>query len=277
MLEGGAKVRGLFKKKSEADRPLVSIITPCLNSEKYLEQTIKSVVNQTYDNIEYIIIDGGSTDSTLDIIKKYEHFIAYWVSEPDKGLFDAMNKGISLATGELAGIINSDDWYHINAAEWVIEVYRDNPRTDVFHGDLLHLRLEGGYVRKEDCADGQHYRRKGSHENMLETCGPFHPTCFVNRKRIYLNYKYNYKIKYGADYDFMLSLYCMGKKFYYIPQTIAYFRPVGQSSEVCYLPIWECFQMRKKYNFLKAFKRLFLETKAYVVAFLFVRKRKLIR
>jgi glycosyltransferase involved in cell wall biosynthesis len=79
--------------------PLVSIVTPCLNSEKYLEQTIRSVINQTYRNIEYIVVDGGSTDGTPGIIRKYEDRITRWISEPDKGVYDAMNKGIALSSG----------------------------------------------------------------------------------------------------------------------------------------------------------------------------------
>ena len=91
--------------------PKVSIITVCLNSEKTLEQAIQSVISQTYKNIEYIIVDGASTDGTLDIISKYENKITKWVSEKDQGLYYAMNKGIDMATGDIVGIINSDDWY----------------------------------------------------------------------------------------------------------------------------------------------------------------------
>ena len=89
----------------------VSIITVCYNSAKTIEHTIKSVAGQDYGNIEYIIIDGGSTDGTLDIIDRYKDKISVLVSEPDEGIYDAMNKGISIASGELIGMINSDDWY----------------------------------------------------------------------------------------------------------------------------------------------------------------------
>ena len=89
----------------------ITVITVCYNSEKTIEKTIKSVINQDHVDKEYIIIDGASTDSTLDIIKKYENYITKWVSEPDHGIFDAMNKGISLATGDIIAFLNSDDWY----------------------------------------------------------------------------------------------------------------------------------------------------------------------
>jgi len=99
-----------FKAKDGVVRlPLVSIITVVLNGEKYLEETIKSVINQTYPNVEYIIIDGGSTDGTVDIIKKYENYIDYWVSESDKGIYDAMNKGIDVILGEWVNFMNAGD------------------------------------------------------------------------------------------------------------------------------------------------------------------------
>jgi len=109
--EGGLRTKGYFKKSFE-DKPLISIITVVFNGEKYLEETIQSVINQTYDNVEYIIIDGGSTDGTLDIIKKYEDQIDYWVSEKDNGIYDAMNKGIDLAAGKWINFMNAGDRFY---------------------------------------------------------------------------------------------------------------------------------------------------------------------
>ena len=105
--EGGKRIKKGPKKK----KILFSIITVVLNNEKYLEKTIKSVLNQSFKNFEYIIIDGGSTDKTLEIIKKYENRLDYWVSTKDRGIYDGFNKGMSLALGEYIGIINSDDVY----------------------------------------------------------------------------------------------------------------------------------------------------------------------
>ena len=108
--EGGARTQGL-KRGSTEGRPLVSVITVVFNGAATLEHTIRSVIEQTYGNVEHIIIDGGSTDTTLDILRKYESKIDYWVSEKDAGIYDAMNKGIVLARGDYIGILNADDYF----------------------------------------------------------------------------------------------------------------------------------------------------------------------
>src|SRR3990172_7180600 len=108
--EGGLRTKGIYRKSQE-ERPLISVITVVYNGAKYIEQTIQSVINQTYDNIEYIIVDGASTDNTLKIINKYEDRIDYWISEADSGLWNAMNKGVRLATGDILNFLNSDDFY----------------------------------------------------------------------------------------------------------------------------------------------------------------------
>jgi glycosyltransferase involved in cell wall biosynthesis len=108
--EGGLRTQGFFKT-SLKDKPLITVITVVFNGEQYLEETILSVINQAYDNVEYIIIDGGSTDSTLEIIRKYEHAIDYWVSEKDKGIYDAWNKAVKLSCGEWISFLGADDSY----------------------------------------------------------------------------------------------------------------------------------------------------------------------
>lgn len=111
----------------------ISLITPTFNQGKYIEKTIQSVLNQNYPNLEYIIIDGGSNDNTIDIIKKYEKHLAYWVSEPDKGQSDAINKGISQATGDIINWINSDDWIEENSLFHVASAFA-NPNIDIYCG-----------------------------------------------------------------------------------------------------------------------------------------------
>jgi glycosyltransferase involved in cell wall biosynthesis len=107
----------------------ISIITPSFNQAQYLEQTIDSVLSQDYPNIEYIVIDGGSTDGSIDIIKKYEKHLAYWVSEPDSGQSQAINKGVQRATGDVINWLNSDDYYHSGALQTVADAFKDRRVT----------------------------------------------------------------------------------------------------------------------------------------------------
>ena len=120
---------GFRKSKNKIQKkPLFSLITVVLNNEKFLEKTIQSVLNQKIKNFEYIIIDGGSSDSSLKIIKKYEKKISYWVSEKDMGLYDAFNKGLILASGDIVGIINSDDTYTPECLKIVDDYFQKNQK-----------------------------------------------------------------------------------------------------------------------------------------------------
>ena len=120
------------------DKPLISIITPVLNDARFMEQTIKSVINQDYKNIEYIIIDGGSTDGTLDIIKKYADKIDLWVSEPDKGIYDAQNKGVFKAKGKYFAVLNSGDYYAgKDVVSKVAAGIIDDPKVDYIYSNAL--------------------------------------------------------------------------------------------------------------------------------------------
>lgn len=114
--------------------PKISIVTPSFNQGKYLEKTILSVLEQDYPNLEYIIIDGGSTDNSVEIIKKYEKHLAYWVSEPDRGQSHAINKGFGHATGEILGWLNSDDYYAPGAPQAIAEAFLANPDVGAIVG-----------------------------------------------------------------------------------------------------------------------------------------------
>lgn len=194
----------------------VSIITVTYNSAKTLQRTLDSVQEQTYGNIEHILVDGDSTDGTLDIIKANEQHIARYVSEPDEGIYDAINKGIKMATGSIIGILNSDD---VLSNEFVIEQIVRNLRrqkADIAYGDLV-------YVDREDGDRIVRYWRSNKFKRRQLYFGwmPPHPTMYV-RRQVYEDCGlYSTALRISADYDFMLRVLRHDKyKKVYIPQVL---------------------------------------------------------
>ena len=180
--------------KSQDDKFKLSIITVVLNGEKYLEETILSVLNQTYKNFEYIIIDGGSKDNSLEIIKKHESQIDYWISEKDKGIYDAFNKGIKLASGDYIGIVNSDDKY-LDGAFDLLKKYIDLfPEKDFIFGSVKkHWGLLHGYKPWKIYFSWGFY---SSHSTGF----------FIKRSSAKKVGLYNLKYKYSSDYDFFYRM-----------------------------------------------------------------------
>jgi len=194
--EGGLRTRGEFSKQSMPGSPLVTVITVVRNGKEHLEGAIQSVLNQTYDNIEHIIIDGSSTDGTLDIIKGYDEKIAYWMSEPDNGLYDAMNKGILLAHGTLIGLLNSDDFYEKQAVQYVVDRYarRNRERAVIVYGNFN--------IYDEDLHITTQFLSNLNYRRGMTVC---HQTMFVERS-VYLTMSlYDTSYKFAADYDFFLK------------------------------------------------------------------------
>lgn len=189
--------------------PLISIITVSYNVVNTIEETILSVINQNFEDYEYIIIDGGSTDGTKDIIEKYEDKISFWVSEPDKGIFDAMNKGISLANGEWLNFMNAgDSFYDLNVFKSVFSV----PRTsDVIYGDnMLCYQWSQILLSPDEISNTTQYMVFG------------HQTTFT-RRELLLKYLFDCSYKIAADYDFFFRVYRDGHSFEYIPICISKF------------------------------------------------------
>ncbi len=211
-------MRNMKNRLSKELEYKISIITVCLNSERTIEQTIQNVIGQNDENFEYIIIDGGSSDRTLDIISKYKVSISLVVSEPDGGIYDAMNKGISLATGEIIGIINSDDWYELGTFEAVRKCFQEND-VEIVYGSM-NIVNESGLVKRLIPTDIKKIR--------YEMEVP-HPTVFVKRDIYdkYGNFRLNYEI--ASDYELLLRFYTKGVKFFCINKVLANFRCGGVS------------------------------------------------
>ncbi len=228
--------------------PLVSIITVVYNGAEFIEQTIKSVIEQTYGNVEYIIIDGGSTDGTIDIIKKYEDKISYWVSEPDKGIYDAMNKGIKASRGDIIGFINADDYYVKDAFD-VIKKYRYNIENIIIYGDT-YLVTNDMLVYEKAHKTGLKYKIFPYSLKYLWLGMIFcHQSSFVSRK-IYENFGlFDTSFKISADYDFFFRVYMSKKvRFVYENKLLSYFRCGGISSSQSEILFIENNRVRKKYS-----------------------------
>jgi glycosyltransferase involved in cell wall biosynthesis len=204
----------------------ISIITATFNSQAYLEQTIMSVLEQTYKDIEYIIVDGGSTDNTPDIINKYRSSISHFVSEKDEGIYHALNKGIALASGDVIGFLHSDDFYiHSNVIEHVAQAFKTKD-TDGVYGNLY-------FVDQNDPERITRKWRSGDYSPNAFMYGwmPPHPTLFL-KKEVYKKHgTFNLDFKTSADYELMLRFIHKNQvSLYYLDEFIIKMRVGGQST-----------------------------------------------
>ena len=205
----------------------ISIITTTYNSASTVEQTIQSVLNQSYTNIEYIIIDGGSADGTLDILNRYKSQLYKIISEKDNGIYDALNKGIDLATGDIIGILHSDDFYiGSNVIENVANAFNQN-QCDALYANLY-------YVDKDDTNKIKRKWHSGNYSEgaFLNGWMPPHPTFFV-KKEIYNRLgKFNLQFVTAADYELMLRFIHKNKiKLTYLNEFIVKMRIGGKSND----------------------------------------------
>lgn len=221
----------------------VSIITVCYNSESTISKTIQSVLNQTYSNIEYIIIDGASTDGTMNIVKQYEKMFGgrmKWISEPDEGIYYAMNKGIEVATGELIGLLNSDDTYENDAVEQIVSSLTIG-KYQILYG---FARVYSNN-KMDSISMISHY--------FLPSRMINHTACFVSKK-IYTDFGYfNTKYISVSDYDFMLKMYGNQEvEFTPVYALISNFHSGGMSStEKAYMDL---LKLRKDYGMISKVK-----------------------
>lgn len=220
--EGGLRMQGHFKK-SYPNKPLVSIITVVFNNELYLEETIKSVINQNYKNFEYIIIDGGSNDTSIDIIKRYDQFIDYWISEKDTGMYDALNKGFMCAQGMLINFCNSDDLIY---AQDTLSKIVNNFNQHLFDCCFGSTEYIDGFGNKLYA----HYPLIFNLRYLLTLGMPFaQPTFFWTKELIHKVGIFDLKYKIASDYDLISRLLLKSNKSYRNNFYVSKFRKYGTS------------------------------------------------
>lgn len=202
------------------NNPKISIITITYNSSKHLEEAILSVIKQPYQNKEYLVIDGGSTDGTLDIINKYRDQIDYFVSEPDKGISDAFNKGIKAATGDIIGICNSDDVLAYDVLQRVADAYE--PSVDIYRLNEVI----------KDFATGDEFLLKPTlvYSKIPYNAQPCHMGCYITKKAYNKYGGYDVAFKYCMDAELLRRFTYHGATYKYLPIVCGYFRKGGASS-----------------------------------------------
>ncbi len=228
--EGGLRTQGLIKGGGDSGavdesrscaRPLVSIITVVFNGDIHIERTIRSVLNQSYENVEYIVIDGGSTDNTLEILRNYNDQIDYWVSERDNGIYDAMNKGIRLASGATIGLLNCGDTYE----PWFVEklIAKLRGRADISRTVLYtHFKVE-----LDGLAVTQYHQSHMAYWRGMSIC---HQAMLIG-KAIYSDLgSYDTSYRLAADYEFLLRMATRGVSFVGVDVYGITFMHTGQSS-----------------------------------------------
>lgn len=225
MQNGGLRTRGITKT-STPEHPLITVVTVVFNGEATLEQTIQSVVNQTYDNVEYIVVDGNSTDRTLEIIKKYEDKIDYWQSEPDKGIYDAMNKGIELANGDWINFMNSGDSFSSQSVIEQIFYGKCLKNIDILYGDSTSID-EFGISRTFYSSDNIDLLKKNP---IYRHGASFIRTDFHKKNTFKLERK---DLGFALDYLFIYEAFVSNASFYYVPINIMTFKLEGTSSNIC--------------------------------------------
>jgi glycosyltransferase involved in cell wall biosynthesis len=222
---------------------LVSIITVCYNSEKTISNTIESIINQDYPNIEYIIIDGKSSDNTLNIIKTYKQDYIKVISDRDNGIYDALNKGAHLATGDIIGFLHADDFYpNKNTISNVIKSFKGNNNLDIILGDVAFIN------KNEEI--GRYY--SGKNFNFDIGIMPPHPAVFIN-KNCYEKFGYfNTDYKIASDYDLLFRFIELNNvKYMYSKDIVVHMMPGGVSNKNIFSSIKlnkEIYQIHESHN-----------------------------
>ena len=248
----------LFDEKiilhKDSSWPRISIVTPSYNQAEFLERTILSVLNQNYPNLEYIIIDGGSTDGSLEIIKKFEKYISYWVSESDNGQSEAIIKGFEKSTGEILAYINSDDTYNPEAFFNVVECFNENQEADIVFGNVIYVDVYDNLV-------GECRFTKFNFYTLIYEGSSLHQPGAFWKKNIYEKVNHiNPKYRFCMDYDFFCRVAEIGS-LKHVREYIANFRnhKNSKSSTIDHIGLVEHEEIVKRYR--KTNNKIYLKYK----------------
>ncbi|MDC0481628.1 glycosyltransferase [Candidatus Pelagibacter sp.] len=238
-IQGGLRSKGVFKNCNNMN-PLISVITVVLNGERYLEEAILSVIKQTHKNVEYIIIDGGSTDGTLDIIRKYDDRIDFWISEKDNGLYNAMNKGINLSNGDFIGFVGSDDFLYPNTLEKIAKA-STKASIDFTVGPVDIIKVNGKLKEKILILP-----RFLENNRFVFDMATHHLSFYVSRKIINKIGIFDESFNIRSDYDMTINVMSLSKKHYSFKESVGAFREGGLSGS--YKSYLESFRILRKHG-----------------------------
>ena len=236
---GGIRSKGIFKNGGKI-KPLITVVTVVLNGEKYLEEAILSIINQTYDNVEYIIIDGGSTDGTIDIIRKYEDLIDFWISEKDSGIYSAMNKGIALSRGDFVGFMGSNDYLYLNSLEKIARASEKN--TIDYTVGPVDIIKENGELEEKILVLPNFL----SNNRYIFDMATHHLSFYISRKIINDIKFFDENLKIRSDYDMTIKVISSSKNYFSFIDSIGAFRKGGISGS--YKSYFENFLILKKHG-----------------------------
>jgi glycosyltransferase involved in cell wall biosynthesis len=221
----------------------ISIVTPSYNQGQFIEQTIKSVLDQNYPNLEYIIIDGGSTDNTIEIIKKYEKYLTYWISEKDNGQTNAINKGIIKSTGDIVAYICSDDYYEKSTFRIIADYFINNTNTEMVYGGCTFVDSKSKIMRYKKVT--KYNKNKLLIKNII-----WQPTVFMRRKVIDKCGLFDENMDLAMDYEYWLRLLKFKIKTIGLNTNLAYYRWHENSKTINAEKkhLKEAFEIQKKYG-----------------------------
>lgn len=213
--EGGLRLKGFFSYKAH-EKPLITIVTVVLNGVEFIEECIFNVIQNTYKYVEFIVVDGGSTDGTVDLLKKYDNVISYWVSERDRGIYDGMNKAVGLASGDFVYFLGVDDRMAPNAIHKIVDsIVSKNLFDSIVYGDVY---MPG----KHTLYAGKFTKFKLAQQNIC------HQAIFYPRA-IFGDHRFDLRYRVWADYELNIRLFA-AKRFHYLPVLFACYNDSGYSS-----------------------------------------------